>query len=152
MVAKAIDAAVPELVTKTVALVPRPVDGRDGRDDAAGIAGRDGVDGANGTDGAPGQKGADGLDGLGFDDMTFEHDGGRKGVLRFVRGDQAKEFAITIPCIIDRGVYASGATYEKGDATTYGGSLWIAQRDTDTSPPGDGWRLAVKRGRDGSKT
>ena len=43
--------------------------------------------------------------------------------------------------------------YERGDAVTYGGSLWIAQRDTNEYPRGEdsGWRLAVKRGRDASK-
>jgi len=54
---------------------------------------------------------------------------------------------------LDRGVYVQGKTYEKGDSVSFGGSLWIAQRDTEAiEKPGDGspaWRLAVKHGRDG---
>jgi collagen triple helix repeat protein len=95
-------------------------------------------------------KPENGADGLGFDDLTFEHDGGRNAVLRFVRGDQVKEFAFKVPAFIDCGVYKSGATYQKGDGVTYGGSFWIAQEDTELGPGvgGDDWRLAVKRGRD----
>jgi collagen type III alpha len=53
--------------------------------------------------------------------------------------------------VIDRGVYKAGETYEPGDAVTWGGSLWIAQKQTDAKPdtPESGFRLAVKRGRDG---
>ena len=51
----------------------------------------------------------------------------------------------------DRGVYRAAGKYHQGDAVSYAGSLWIAQRDT-TESPGTGhadWRLAVKRGNDG---
>jgi hypothetical protein len=51
--------------------------------------------------------------------------------------------------VIDRGVWREGQ-YKAGDAVTWAGSLWIAQKDTDAKPDsGDGWRLSVKRGRDG---
>jgi len=97
-----------------------------------------------------GKDGAPGADGVGFDDLSFEHDGERGFTLRFIRGDQTKEFAFTIPVVLDRGVFQKDATYQKGDAVSWGGSLWIAQADTG-SAPGDGadWRLAVKKGRDG---
>ena len=37
-----------------------------------------------------------------------------------------------------------------GDGTTWGGSFWIAQGETGEKPDtGKGWRLAVKKGRDG---
>jgi Collagen triple helix repeat (20 copies) len=54
--------------------------------------------------------------------------------------------------VIDRGVYREGEKYAKGDGVTWGGSFWIAQKDTDSKPDSaDGsWRLAVKRGRDGA--
>lgn len=59
---------------------------------------------------------------------------------------------IAIPVVLDRGPYADGKSYEQGDAVTYGGSMWIAQKAAPTGRPGDegsdGWRLAVRRGRD----
>lgn len=67
-------------------------------------------------------------------------------------GDVSK--SITIPTIIDRGVFKSGENYDSGDAVTYGGSLWIAKSNTngDNVPTdSDCWRLAVKRGRDGKE-
>lgn len=56
-----------------------------------------------------------------------------------------------VPAVIDRGVYRPGMEAKTGDAVSCGGSLWVAQRDTQDKP-GDadsGWRLAVKKGRDG---
>lgn len=54
-----------------------------------------------------------------------------------------------------RGVWTAGKTYEKGDTTTDGGSLWVALEAT-TARPGDvrpggkaPWQLCAKRGRDG---
>lgn len=89
-----------------------------------------------------------GADGVGFDDMAVEYDGERALTLRFEKGDDIREFAMDIPAIIDRGVWATGE-YTKGDAVTWGGSLWIAQSPT-SSKPGEckSWRLAVKKGRD----
>jgi len=52
---------------------------------------------------------------------------------------------------LDRGVWKA-VSCEKGDGVTYAGSWFIAQRETlETEKPGQsaGWRLAVKRGRDG---
>lgn len=42
-----------------------------------------------------------------------------------------------------------GVKYLEGDGVTWGGSFWIAQKDTATKPDGGEWRLAVKKGRDG---
>ncbi len=107
------------------------------------VVGRDGVD----------AKGQDGADGLGFDDLDVIHDGERGITLRFARGEQVKEFAFTLPIVIDRGVWADGREggYAKGDGVTWAGSFWISQKDGNTDKPdgGDGWRLSVKRGRDG---
>lgn len=92
----------------------------------------------------------DGLDGFGFDDLSVEHDGERGFVLRFMKGERTKEFAFELPVVLDRGVWREGDAYKAGDACTWAGSLWIAQKDTDAKPDsGDGWRLSVKRGRDG---
>jgi hypothetical protein len=90
-------------------------------------------------------------DGLGFEDMTVEHDGDRGVVMRFERGDLKKEFALSFPMVIDRGVWREQG-YAKGDGVTWGGSFFIAQRATESAEkPGnsDGWRLSVKKGRDG---
>lgn len=93
---------------------------------------------------------ADGVDGFGFDDLTVEQSGERSFVLRFTQGDRAKEFSFDVPVVIDRGVYKDGATYAAGDGVTWAGSYWIAQKETASKPDsGDGFRLAVKRGRDG---
>lgn len=156
---------VAETVQKAVEALPAPKDGvgvagalidRDGSlvltlsdgttRELGCVIGRDGQNGSNGKDGSPGR---DGKDGLGFDDLSFEHDGERGFVLRFQRGDTVKEFPFKVPTVLDRGVYRPERTYSKGDAVTWAGSLWIAQNETAEKPDsGDGWRLAVKRGRD----
>lgn len=48
------------------------------------------------------------------------------------------------------GPHESGKVYERGTFVTHDGSVWHANRRTD-SRPGDGsaWTLAVKRGKDG---
>ena len=113
------------------------------------VVGKDGQNGRDGKDGLDGAAGKDGNDGFGFDDMNFEHDGERGFVLRFVKGERTKEFSFKVPIVLDRGVYRAGETYAKGDAVTWAGSLWIAQKETTAKPDGgDGWRLSVKRGRD----
>jgi hypothetical protein len=91
-----------------------------------------------------------GIDGFGFDDLTVEQSGERSFVLRFTQGERSKEFSFDVPVVIDRGVYKDGATYAAGDGVTWAGSYWIAQKETASKPDsGDGFRLAVKRGRDG---
>jgi integrin beta 3 len=121
--------------------------GRDGVDGAKGVDGQNGQPGEPGRDGAPGK---DGQDGVGFDDLTAEYDGERTITLKFVRGDRVKSFAFDVPVVLDRGVYREGSEYKAGDAVTWAGSVWIAQRDTKAKPDaGDDWRLSVKRGRDG---
>lgn len=56
-----------------------------------------------------------------------------------------------LPVMLDRGVYRPGMDAKEGDCVSFGGSLWVAQRDTQDKPGTDdsGWRLAVKKGRDG---
>lgn len=91
-------------------------------------------------------------DGFGFDDLSAQLAADERTLLlRFTRGDEVKEFPLVMPVVLDRGVFREGTTYEKGDACTFGGSLWIAQDRTSAKPDAlaSGWRLAVKRGRDG---
>ena len=80
--------------------------------------------------------------------MEFSTDEHGRPVAKFRRGDVIK--SIQLPCIIDRGPFRTGESYQKGDAVSYGGGLWIAQEETQDKPDGGkGWRLAVKKGRDG---
>lgn len=97
------------------------------------------------------RDGEDGDDGLGFEDLQVAFDGERSVVLRFSRGETVKEFPLTLPAVIDRGVFKEGGTYARGDGVTWGGSFWIAQDETKSKPDAadGGWRLAVKKGRDG---
>lgn len=100
--------------------------------------------------GKDGEPGKDGADGLGFDDLSFEYDGEKTITLRFTKGDQVKEFPVVMPVVIDRGVFSEGKAYSPGDGVTWGGSFWIAQEETCEKPDSaKGWRLAVKKGRDG---
>jgi hypothetical protein len=103
-----------------------------------------------GRDGVNGQKGDPGRDGFGFDDLAAEFDGDRLLTLAFVRGEDRKAFPVELPHTIYRGVFADGTVYQRGDAVTWGGSLWIAkERTTDKPEVSKAWQLAVKRGRDG---
>lgn len=105
----------------------------------------------DGKDGKDGVDGKDGRDGLGFDDFVPEWDGHRTLTLRLTRGDVSKEWQIVMPVPLDAGIFKRGESYKQGDMVSFGGSLFIAQRDTDGVPEtaDSGWRLAVKRGRDG---
>ena len=49
-----------------------------------------------------------------------------------------------------QGVHEKGRYYAEGDTVTAHGSMWVCRTYTDAEPgSGDGWTLAVKRGRDG---
>ena len=101
--------------------------------------------------GKDGEAGKDGRDGFSLDafDASLADDG-RTVLLSFEQDDVKFIAEMAIPTIIDRGVYKAGETYAQGDAVTWAGSLWIAQEKTAEKPDsGQGWRLAVKRGRDG---
>lgn len=58
---------------------------------------------------------------------------------------------LDLPVMIYRGVFEPG-DYAPGDTVTWGGSLWHCDSATSDKPGelgSKGWRLAVKRGRDG---
>lgn len=69
-----------------------------------------------------------------------------------VEVDRAITDAIkSVPRMEYRGVWADAlGECRKGDAVTFGGSLWICRADTTTAKPGVSadWQLAVKKGRD----
>jgi len=101
----------------------------------------------NGKDGC---DGTDGKDGFGFDDLSIVQLTDKRLKFVFESGERKKEFVIDMPIVIDCGVFGEGKEYKRGDAVTYGGSLWIAQKDNPNQSPGNGseWRLAVKHGKD----
>jgi hypothetical protein len=110
------------------------------------VVGRDGVDGKAGADGAPGPAG------LGFEDMdlTLDEDG-RTLRLSFARGDLTQTFELAFPVLVYQGVHKPETDYARGDAVTFGGSVWVCNTPT-RARPGEvegAWTLAVKRGRDG---
>jgi hypothetical protein len=80
-------------------------------------------------------------------DISVEHDGERGFTIRI--GGRASHFKL--PAIIDRGVWRGDGRYERGDAVTCDGSLWIAREDNPNHEPGKGsqWRLAVVKGKNG---
>jgi hypothetical protein len=147
-------------VEKRIKDIPAPKDGQDGKD-GVGLAGaiidRDGelvVTLTNGETrnlgpvvGKDGDPGKDGRDGFGFEDIDLL-DTDEGVILRFMRSGDVKDFRL--PIIVDRGVYKEGQTYRPGDGITWGGSYWICQEETIDKPDsGKGFRLAVKKGRDG---
>lgn len=125
--------------------------------EGAGIAGRDGRDGQHGTqgekgmDGKDGAHGRDGIDGFNLSDFDAQlADDCRTVLLSFGDGERAVHKLLKFPVVIDRGVF-SDSDYAKGDGVTFGGSFWIAQKDTPEGKPGTSsdWRLSIKKGRDG---
>ena len=87
----------------------------------------------------------DGKDALPIENIEIKQDG-RHVTIKL--GDV--ERTIKLDAVIYQGVWTD-KEFEKGDAVTYGGSLWIAQEDQPEGAPGTtkSWRLAVKKGRDG---
>jgi len=141
-------------VSKAVEQIRIPADGEPGKDGvglAAALKDHEGCLVLTLTDGTIVKLGrVDGERGLGFDDIEVIDDS-IAVTWRLARGDQVKEWTLAKPTLADfyRGVWREGA-YKKGDACTWGGSLFIAQVDTTTKPEsGEEWKLAVKRGRDG---
>lgn len=138
-------------VAQAILALPKPRDGIDGKSVSfeevramVELAIRDGL--------AKLPLPKDGKDGFGFDDLAMESlDGGRVLRFKFVRGEEVKTFDAVTSFTIDRGVYRDDLAALTGDAVTWGGSWWIAQRASCGERPGtsDAWRLAVKHGRDG---
>lgn len=86
-----------------------------------------------------------------FDDLQVEQIDDRRVRLALADGDQEAAFELQFPMMIDRGLWSERAAYDRGDAVTHGGGLWVAQVNAPAGKPGttdSGWRLAVKPGRD----
>ena len=112
--------------------------------DVGQVVGRDGKDGEPGATGTAGKDGRDGIDGLGIEQI--EYDGERT----FRLANEKIDRSFTIPFPLYQGIWKQGA-YVRGDQVTSDNQQWIAMRDTDKEPGtvDSGWRLSVKKGRDG---
>lgn len=99
----------------------------------------------------PGPKGDPGL---GFEDMECVQTDERTMEFRLSRGkDMVCVGKMHVPAMIYRGVFGSAPSYGRGDVVTWGGSAWVALKDTSAKPEhSSDWQLAVKRGRDGKDT
>lgn len=87
----------------------------------------------------------------GFPTINVEQKSERSFVIDFINSSGDKDsVTFDIPVIIYRGVWKEGL-YLKGDTVTRAGSIWHADKDTETIPgsPDSDWTLAVKKGRDG---
>jgi hypothetical protein len=97
------------------------------------------------------QDGKDGRDAIqleGFD-LTIE---GRSLTVSMKAGESIIQKTVNIPTMEYMGVFKDGSdAYQKGDCVTFGGSLWVAEKDKPSGKPEQSpdWKLAVKRGRDG---
>lgn len=127
---------------------PQGEKGAPGARGDAGLIGEKGIDGRDGRDGTDGKDGRDGFDLEAFDCQPIDE---RTLELTFTGAGQVHRYELEFPVIIDRGVYKADETYKRGDGVTWGGSWWIAQVETAQKPDStdSGWRLAVKKGRDG---
>jgi hypothetical protein len=134
-VESALQRAVPDIVTRTAALVPPGRDGLPGAPGRPGSRGEDGIDGKNGTDGR---------DAFDLEDLSVSLDG-RVLTLAFSAGERSVQRHVTLAGLPQYvGTFGSGKSHSGGDMVTYGGSVWLATCDTATSPPGAHWRLVVK--------
>jgi hypothetical protein len=89
----------------------------------------------------------------GIADISIEQIDERRFAVKTVTTEGAQiQRNVTIPFPLDRGVYREANVYERGDTVSFGGSMWIAQKDAPEGKPGttSDWRLAVKKGRDGA--
>lgn len=91
----------------------------------------------------------------GVADLRIEQDGRQFTLVAKTSSGAEVSKSVKVAALVDRGVFKMDEPYEAGDGVTWGGSFFIAQKDAPRGRPGepgcDGWRLAVKRGRDGTK-
>jgi hypothetical protein len=156
---------VAEQLQAAIAALPKPRDGIDGKsftiEDVRGMLEAEQAKWAleferraadllqRAVDRMPAPK--DGHDAFDLDDIDLaQSEDGRTITLAFRRGSEVREKSFHLATLADRGVFRPDAVYAKGDGVTFGGSFWIAQQEAPGRPEdGSGWRLAVKRGRDG---
>lgn len=143
-----------EQVNLKIAALPRA---KDGVGLAGGFIDREGhltltlTDGTvKRLDNVVGQRGDDGFS---VDDVEFI-DGEDVFTLRLKsKSGRVYEGKFNKPSIADhyKGIWSPGL-HKRGALVTWGGSMWMAKRDTEVKPDtkdNDDWKLVVKRGRDG---
>lgn len=88
----------------------------------------------------------------GIDSLEIDKSGDRGFQVEVTLSSGARiSKSLNVPVMIYRGVFTAGE-YLPGDTVTWGGSLWHCDSATSDKPGeqgAKGWRLAVKRGRDG---
>lgn len=86
----------------------------------------------------------------GLSNIEVEYDEERTVTIKLQTStDEVISKSIIMPVPIYKEIYREGTQYNKSDCVTFGGSIYIALKDT-SSKPGSGngdWRLAVKAGR-----
>jgi hypothetical protein len=115
----------------------------DGRTKQLGV-----IRGADGVDGKDGERGPAGFS---LEHFAIETIGERTVKYSFRDANEEVSACLTPPSIIYRGVWEEKAEYEPGDVTTWAGAAWHCD-EAKGLKPGDadsGWRMMVKRGRDG---
>jgi len=89
----------------------------------------------------------------GLDDIHIDVNDDRHFTVSLSKSNgQVEEKSFDLPVMIYRDVYQPGRKYVPGDCVTFAGSLWHCFEETSDRPNeagSAGWRLAVKRGRDG---
>lgn len=145
-----------DVVAKYFAEIPAPKDGKDGLGLAGAFIDREGELTVTFTDGnvkALGKVvGGRGEDGIKADDFDIVN-GDDHFIVKLKVGDRFIEKRVEKASVADfyRGVWSAGL-HKRGSLVTWGGSLWLAQKDTEVKPEtkdNDDWKLVVKRGRDG---
>lgn len=97
------------------------------------------------------KDGKDGKDALALTDIKTELIG-KSIKMTLTDGIDTTEKTIKIPFLEYKEVFNKDKSYEIGDVVTRSGSLWVKTTE-DNGIPGDnksGWKLAVKKGRDGT--
>lgn len=125
---------------------PSGPQGERGERGEKGLDGRDGRDGSKGEKGDPGKDGKDGRDGISMADLDEAVAQMKASLLAEVRKGFAEFAAMNY-----RGVWKEGEEYLAGQWVTFGGSGWVCMADGAKERPSDGsdgWKLAIKRGRD----
>ena len=141
-----------EALKEVIDSIPAGPPGEPGARGEKGEPGDAGPVGEKGMDGRDGRDGKDGRDGVATRDELNElvKEAVESRVADVVRKAVADAVA-ELPKYEYRSVWKAGEAYERGNWTTYGGSLWHCNKSGTGEKPGSGedWTLAVKRGRDG---
>src|SRR5690606_7806943 len=166
-----------DAVSKAVAEIPAPKDGKDGVDGKDGEKGERGADGAGIADlmidragelvatftdgrmknlgpviGRDGKDGENGKDGVSLEDFELEYLPDTHEIrITAQAGDVRKSITYPAGGIHGKGYWRDGNEALAGEAWTHDGCLWVAREKTRERPSTqcDKWFLAARKGRDG---